>query len=394
MADLINSVTSTALNTSGVQRAAAAALAQPLASSAIRNDLVEVSPGLLNTGIIGAIDPGYFRPTAPVALSHVQPGELITATLMNAIIDRLNALAGATTGATVLAGDVTGAASQTVVERLRKVPVADQTPSEGQVLGYANGAWRPTAPQTQSGPKVVAGGRLVGSHPQGASTLTVVASYLGNLQVTERRYIRFDGFDPAANDYFVQVTYFRAGDTYNMPVLESVSDKGITIAFFDPSRKWIDLGDASQIDIQITAYPRTILTNILPGLLASGVLTVNPGVLAALNANAAGAASAPGASATPAVTISPELLGALNNLAISTRPAVSAAGLADLATPLAAAPGAGVGPAAGVSIVAERPAATIAIRSAPAKKKSPARAVPAKPVPKRAAPKKPAPKGG
>ncbi len=410
MADLIKSVTGTALNTTGVQRAAAAALAQPLASSAIRDDLLQISPGLLNTGIIGTIDPGVLRPTLTAALAHVQPGELITATLMNAIIDRLNALAG-NTGPATMTGDVTGTTAANQISALQGKSVLANAPAEGQLLGFSNNAWRPVA-APQATPVVVAAAAIQNRGIVTSGSVWGVTSMLGNFTSADLRAPRFtfDGYNPTFNTYFFRFTLVdadhRGGIATVMPYVLRV-DPGFFEIGFQPLGVNGNFDPGLILQVEVVAYPRL-------RLFFNGITEVATGVGSiagsALNAGLAAAASGNNAvTAAPAqnggLAINPAVL----NAGLTVSPTVSNPGIAAVlaqpvvmaTTPVAssvtAAPAATVvstAPALNLSGVALAPSAVSNLRSAPAKKKSPARAVPAKPVPKRAATKKPAPKGG
>ncbi|GAA5176672.1 hypothetical protein GCM10025771_11940 [Niveibacterium umoris] len=409
MADLIKSVTSTALNATGVQRAAAAALAQPLASSAIRDDLLHIAPGLLNTGIIGTIDPGVLRPTVTATLSHVQPGELITATLMNAIIDRLNALAG-NTGPATMTGDVTGTTAANQISALQGKSVLANAPAEGQLLGFSNNAWRPVA-APQATPVVVAAAAIQNRGIVTTGSVWGVTSMLGNFVSADLRAARFtfDGYNPTFNTYFFRFTLVdadhRGGIATVMPYVLRV-DPGFFEIGFQPLGPEARFDPGLILQVEVAAYPRlrllrTDFTELSSGLLNAGAISA--GTLAQ---GAASVVANPASAGNPAVAGS----GVLNvdlvraeaaspGMVISSGPVAAAPGVVSglaLAQPVVASETAlSARPAVGVSTIAEKPAATIGIRSAPAPKKSPARAPAAKPAPsKRTGAKKPAAKGG
>ena len=410
MADLIKSVSSTAFNATGVQRASAAALAQPLASSAIRDDLLQISPGLLNTGIIGTIDPGVLRPTVTATLSHVQPGELITATLMNAIIDRLNALAG-NTGPATMTGDVTGTTAANQISALQGKSVLANAPAEGQLLGFSNNAWRPVA-APQATPVVVAAASIQNRGIVTSGSRWGVSSMLGNFVSADLIAPRFtfDGYNPTFNTYFFRFTLVdadhRGGIATVMPYVLRV-DPGFFEIGFQPLGVNGNFDPGLILQVEVVAYPRLRLffagvTEVASGIGAAATGALNAGLASAVAGNnAATTASAPsgGFTVTPAVlnaglTVSPTV----SNPSIATvlaQPVVMAA--TPVASTVSAAPAASAvstQPALNVSGVALAPSAVTNLRSAPAKKKSPARAAPVKPAPKRTASKKPAPKGG
>jgi len=119
--------------------------------------------------------------TAAPALRHVQPGELITASLLNEIIDRLNAGGGSGGGGVVtLAGDASGVATANRVSALQNRPVADLKPiANGQVLTWvgsdADGAWVPTAPAVGSGGSSALAGDVNG--PPGQNRVTLLQQH-------------------------------------------------------------------------------------------------------------------------------------------------------------------------------------------------------------------------
>lgn len=417
MADLTKSVSTAALNIDNVQRATAAALAQPLASTAIRNDLLQISPGLLNTGIVGGIDPGYFRPAAPVALSHVQPGELITATLMNAIIDRLNALGG-NTGPESMAGDVTGTTAANQIAALQGKNVLANAPIEGQLLGFANNAWRPV-PAPQATPLVVAAGTVQNRGVTTAGGNWGVSSMLGNLVSQDAIAPRFtfDGYNPSFNTYFFRFTLVdadnRGGIATVMPYVLRVAPAFFEIGF-QPLGPEARFDPGLILQVEVAAYPRifyippVLITgtvgSVVAGTLNPGVVnlgqttptTINPGPI---NPGVLSSGGALSAGSTPGMVINTGVLA--GNAAATPVSAGTASGVV-LAQPILASMGAAAPAAVSdsaalkLSTAVEAPVMNVRPRSAPRKTAAkPANNAATRPATsKRSTAKKPAPKGG